>query len=564
VEEFQALADGIPTLCWMAEPDGHIYWYNKGWYDYTGTVAADMQGWGWQSVHDPEVLPAVMKRWGASLSAGVPFEMTFPLRGADGVFRPFMTRVAPVRGEDGKVRRWLGVNTDVTEAAEREEALHRVADALRDSENRLQTIFDTAPVGFLIGEAPSGRLIAGNPQADAIFRQPMIFAGREERYQEHVSFHADGRRVDPREFPMARAIAGEEHPEIEVLYHHRDGTQSWMRLIGAPIKTDGLITGAIVAVLDIDRKMRAIQAFSEIRNDLERRVTEEVQAREAAQVRLVQAEKLTALGQLAGGIAHDFNNVLQAVSGGTVLIRRHADDPAAVKRFGGMVEHAARRGASVTRRLLSFARRDELRAEPVDVPVLLEGLHEILTHTLGAGVTVQLDLEPELSLALADRGQLETVLVNLATNARDAMPGGGVIIISARAEMVAHNAHPTGLSAGDYVRVAVADTGAGIDAALLARVVEPFFTTKEQGKGTGLGLPMARSFAEQSGGALSIASEPGHGTTVTLWLPVTSAATEADVQADIVTFTAGAREPRILLVDDDDMVRELLADELTD
>jgi len=563
-EEFQTLADGIPTLCWMAEPDGHIYWYNKGWYDYTGTVAADMKGWGWQSVHDPEVLPSVMRRWGASLSAGVPFEMTFPLRGADGVFRPFMTRVAPVRGDDGKVRRWLGVNTDVTEAAEREATLHHVANALRDSENRLQLIFDTAPVGFLIGEAPSGRLIAGNPQADAMFHQPMIYEGSEDRYLDLVTCHPDGRRVEPAEFPMTRALAGEARPELEVLQYHRDGTQTWMRFIAAPIRTDGRITGAMVAVLDIDRKMRAMQALSEIRNDLERRVTEEVEAREAAQVRLIQAEKLTALGQLAGGIAHDFNNVLQAVSGGTVLIRRHADDPEAVKRFGAMVEHAARRGASVTRRLLSFARRDELRAEPVVVPVLLEGLHEILTHTLGAGVMVQLDLEPGLSLVLADRGQLETVLVNLATNARDAMPDGGAIIISARAETVSQDAHPSGLAPGDYVRMAVADTGLGMDATLLARVVEPFFTTKEAGKGTGLGLPMARSFAEQSGGALSIASEPGRGTIVTIWLPVTSARTESEVLADIVTFTEGQREPRILLVDDDDMVRELLADELTD
>jgi PAS domain S-box-containing protein len=118
-EEFRTLADGIPTLCWMAEPDGHIYWYNRRWYEYTGTVAAEMVGWGWQSVHDPIVLPAMLERWHNSLATGEPFEMTFPLRGADGVFRPFMTRMAPVRGPDGEVRRWLGVSTDVTEAVER-------------------------------------------------------------------------------------------------------------------------------------------------------------------------------------------------------------------------------------------------------------------------------------------------------------------------------------------------------------------------------------------------------------------------------------------------------------
>lgn len=565
VEEFQTLAEGIPTLCWMADPEGDVYWYNRRWYEYTGTQPADMEGWGWQAVHDPMVLPLVTERWRASLATGEPFEMTFPLLGADGVFRPFMTRVAPVRGENGKIRRWLGVNTDVAEAAEREAALHQAATDLRDSETRLQVIFDTAPVGIIIAEAPSGRIIRGNQQAEAIFRHPVIHSPTIHDYNDWVSFHPDGRRVAAHEYPLARALAGDERPELEVLYQRGDGTRGWVRLVAAPIRDADTIAGAAVVVLDIDRKTRALEALAEARSDLERRVGEETRARQAALAQLAQAEKLTALGQLAGGIAHDFNNVMQAVSGGAALIKRHAGERDKVDRIASMVGEAARRGASVTRRLLAFARRDELRAELIDVSDLLNGLQEVLTHTLGSAVVVRIESSPRLSAVLADRSQLETVLVNLATNARDAMPAGGMIVISATAAAISDDTHPARISAGQYVSIAVTDTDLGMNAEILERVLEPFFTTKEQGKGTGLGLSMARGFAEQSGGGLTIGSEPDRGAIVTLWLPAVGA--EGIPAAPAVASHAPAdREsgPRLLLVDDEVLVREMLAEELID
>lgn len=202
LEEFRTLADGIPTLCWMAKPDGRIYWFNQRWFDYTGTQAAEMEGEGWQSVHDPAVLPAVLERWHRSIAAGTSFEMTFPLRRTEGVFRPFMTRVAPVRDANGQVRRWLGVNSDVTEAAEREAALVQAAAALRVSEGRLRVIFDTAPVGIIIAEAPTGQLVAANQQTEVIFRHPMLHSPDVRRYQDWVSFHPDGRRVAAEEYPL--------------------------------------------------------------------------------------------------------------------------------------------------------------------------------------------------------------------------------------------------------------------------------------------------------------------------------------------------------------------------
>jgi PAS domain S-box-containing protein len=279
---------------------------------------------------------------------------------------------------------------------------------------------------------------------------------------------------------------------------------------------------------------------------------------------LAQAEKLSALGQLAGGVAHDFNNIVQGVAGCASIIGRYSSDADKVKKFARMLEDAAWRGASITRRLLALARQDELQTEAIEVPRLLEDLRSMLSHTLGANIDIRLELGQELPLALADKGQLEAVLVNLAANSRDALPEGGAIVISAETETVAAGKHEADLRLGSYVRLAVADNGIGMDAALLKRAVEPFFTTKGPGKGTGLGLSMARGFAEQSRGALAVASEPGRGTRVTLWLPAAGAeATQPrPTERDPNAVTSG--RPRVLLVDDEKMVRDVLTGELSD
>jgi signal transduction histidine kinase/ActR/RegA family two-component response regulator len=312
---------------------------------------------------------------------------------------------------------------------------------------------------------------------------------------------------------------------------------------------------------------RAQADLRRLNAELQARVEAEVAAREEAQTRLAQARRMEALGQLAGGIAHDFNNVLQAVQGGAKLIEGTTADPRRVRRLASMIADAAARGAAVTRRLLTFARRADLRAEPVDAAELLEAMREILRHTLGAGVEVLVQVAPGVAALLADKGQLETVLVNLASNARDAMGGAGVLTLSALHETVPPRgvaaAGPGGPTSGDYVRLSVADTGAGMDAATLARASEPFFTTKPRGKGTGLGLAMARGFAEQSGGALRIESAPGAGTTVHLWLPVArDGLAAASGLATGEKAGPGDARLRILLVDDEAIVRALTAEGL--
>ncbi len=309
--------------------------------------------------------------------------------------------------------------------------------------------------------------------------------------------------------------------------------------LGVPLATaDGEVLGSLCAIDTAPRDWSAEDAatlrdlaglaMSEVSLrrfaiELEARLGEEAAAREAAQARLARTRRLEALGQLTGGVAHDFANVLQAVQGGVRLAAGRLDrDPAAVRHLLDLVGDAANRGASVTRRLLAFARRGELGVGRVDTAALLESLGEVLTHALGTpGLRIRVEAEPGLPQVLADRGELETVLVNLATNARDAMPKGGALTVAAAVETVAEGAppHPAGLRPGRYVRLSTGDTGIGMDAETLSHAAEPFFTTKPEGQGTGLGLAMAREFAEQAGGGFAISSQPGRGTTVTLWLP---------------------------------------------
>jgi PAS domain S-box-containing protein len=278
---------------------------------------------------------------------------------------------------------------------------------------------------------------------------------------------------------------------------------------------------------------------------------------------LAQAQKLQALGQLAGGIAHDFNNILQAVSGAAMLIEQRPGDHDRVRRLASTMIAAANRGTSITQRLLSFARRGELRAAPIATSDLLNSMREVFAYTLGTTIAVCTSVPPSVPALIADQPQLETAIINLGTNARDAMPGGGTIILSAEAENVAEgHHHPAGLAPGDYVRLSFADNGTGMDAATLARVSEPFFTTKPQGQGTGLGLAMVKGFTEQSGGGLSITSTPGQGTTVTMWLhQATTDVVRTGGDDDQHGVPIGLQlSARILLVDDDDLIRETLAE----
>ena len=295
----------------------------------------------------------------------------------------------------------------------------------------------------------------------------------------------------------------------------------------------------------------------------EAQVRDEVAAREAAQVQVAHAERMSALGALAGGIAHDFNNILQAVSAGAQLIERRPTDSEYVRRYAEQIEAAVERGAAISHRLLGFARQDVLQPELIEPAELFDEVRELLAHTIDASIKIKIEVAIGAAGFVSDRFRLETVLLNLATNARDAMPGGGTLSISATDEDLGH-ARESPLKAGSYVSIAVSDTGTGMDVATLQRAGQPFFTTKPKGKGTGLGLSMAREFAEQSGGSLTIESELGQGATVTLRLPRGDLGRVAPGSPESPGADSTRARIHVMLVDDDDAVRAPLARSLED
>ena len=426
-EEFQTLADNIPALAWMAYADGNIFWYNRRWYEFTGTSAESQAGWGWESVHNPDILPQVVERWTQSIESGEPFEMTFPLKGADGVFRPFLTRVVPVRDETGTIVRWFGTNVDVSD------------------------------------------------------------------------------------------------------------------------------------------QVAAEQALLALNETLELRVSEEVTRRTQAEDALRQAQKMETIGQLTGGIAHDFNNLLQIIVGNLDILRRNLpEDSAPLQRSVDNASKGAERAAVLTQRLLAFARRQPLAPKILDPNKLVSGMSEMVHRTLGETYAIETILGSGLWRVEADPNQLETALLNLAVNSRDAMPDGGKLTIETTNTYLDRDYadQHSGVLPGQYVVMCVSDTGSGMDAATAERAFEPFFTTKEVGKGTGLGLSMVYGFVKQSGGHLKIYSEPGEGTTVKIYLPHHHGAETPDAEASRERVPEGSGSEIILLCEDDDDVRAFSAESL--
>jgi signal transduction histidine kinase/CheY-like chemotaxis protein len=272
---------------------------------------------------------------------------------------------------------------------------------------------------------------------------------------------------------------------------------------------------------------------------------------------LRQAQKIEAIGQLTGGVAHDFNNLLMVISGGLDMLERK-DDPTRRRRLIDGMRQAAQRGTGLTRQLLAFARRQALRPEPVDLARQIGGMQELLDRSLRGDVHVRLEFPEDLWVTEVDPGELELVVLNLAVNARDAMPTGGTIVI--RGENLA--GWRDGTLEGDFVRLSVIDTGTGMSPEVRAHAFEPFFTTKEVGKGSGLGLAQAYGFAQQSGGGARIESEPGRGTTVMLMLPRSAKAAPADQHhlINLNTHRAPASgKGCVLLVEDDEEVAALVA-----
>jgi signal transduction histidine kinase len=295
--------------------------------------------------------------------------------------------------------------------------------------------------------------------------------------------------------------------------------------------------------------------------ELERRVEERTRERETALAQVHEMQKLESLGKLTGGLAHDFNNLLMTIMSNLDLLSKRFQTDSKVKRLVDGAMQSAERGATLTKRMLAFARRQELRPEPVDIGYLINGMAEMLQRTLGPTIEITMGFRDDLDRVLADPNQLELAILNLALNARDAMPDGGRLTITAR-----HEGGELGPNAesGDYAVLTVSDTGIGMDENTLKRATEPFFTTKEVGKGTGLGLSMVHGLTAQSGGSMHISSRPGSGTTVELWLPIAKGSKVSEVSPKMQSEANAKKSYCVLVVDDDPLVAEATANMVDD
>jgi PAS domain S-box-containing protein len=378
---------------------------------------------------------------------------------------------------------------------------------------------------------PTGIVTSWNPGAQ---RFKGYTAG--EIVGQHFSrFYTDEDRETALPKRALETAAREGKFEAEGWRVRKDGTRFWAWVVIDPIRSpSGEIVGYAKITRDLTERKEAQQR-------LER-------TREA----LLQAQKMEAIGQLTGGIAHDFNNLLMAVLGSLELMRKRLPDDPKLLSLLENAERGAQRGASLTKRMLAFARRQEMKQEAVDIPELVRGMTELLQRSIGSSVSIETRFPLALKPVRTDANQLEMALLNLAVNARDAMPEGGQIVIAARQQEIGLG---NGLKPGSYVCLSVSDTGAGMDEATLRRATEPFFTTKGPGKGTGLGLSMVHGMTEQSGGRLDLHSHVGTGTTAELWLPVAQATAAASEQP--LNPPAESRDQEglvVLAVDDDGLV----------
>jgi PAS domain S-box-containing protein len=316
---------------------------------------------------------------------------------------------------------------------------------------------------------------------------------------------------------------------------------------------------------ELTERQRAEVALRELNDTLEQRVADEIERRGEAEEALRQSQKMETVGQLTGGIAHDFNNLLQIVTGNLeILLRAIPEDSPRLRRSAGNAMTGAQRAAMLTQRLLAFSRRQPLQPKPIDINRLVAAMHDLLHRTLGETIEVEAVLAPRLWCVEADPHQLENGLLNLAVNARDAMPGGGKLTIETQNTHLDHSyvAQHAEVMPGQYIVICVSDTGTGMDADTVSRAFEPFFTTKEVGKGTGLGLSMVYGFVKQSGGHLKVYSEPGEGTTVKIYLPRLIGDASGEEESGTLAAPEAAWGETVLVCEDDDDVRAYSAEVL--
>jgi PAS domain S-box-containing protein len=541
-EMFRAMAEASPECIKVVATDGRLLQMNPAGL---AMIGAD----SWQSVAHASafdlVAPEHLDMWLANherVCAGETRVWEFDMVGLKGIRRSMETHASALLLSDGSTAQ-LAITRDVTErnksrqaqlqlSAELEEKMQartRELEAalrrLQESERSFELLVDSVTDYALYMLDPTGRVVSWNSGA----RRIKGYEAAEIIGKNFECFYSEQDRAAGIPATGLRTAAREGRLETEGWRVRKDGSRFWANVIIDPITTDGRLVGYA-------------------------KITRDITERRAAEARLRQAQKMEAVGQFTGGAAHDFNNLLMAILGSLEILRKRLpNDPRLLALLDNAMQ-GAKRGSSLTQRMLAFARRQELKHEAVDLAHLVNNMLELLERSLGPTINIETRFPLEVVRVRTDANQLETALLNLAINSRDAMPNGGTITISVAKHAIAA-AHPTGLAPGAYACLIVADTGQGMDEATVARATEPFFTTKGIGKGTGLGLSMVDGLTAQSGGKLIVQSVPGRGTTMELWFPVTTVEAVGERSSTESHVRAQAERPlSILAVDDDSLV----------
>ncbi|AWM92193.1 hybrid sensor histidine kinase/response regulator [Pseudomonas sp. 31-12] len=523
---FRLLIDAVVDYAiYMIDPDGIITSWNAGAKRFKGYEEAEILGQHFSRFYTEEDRRIGLPQRALDTATR---EGRFESEGwrvrKDGSHFWCHVVIDPIIDPNGKLLGFAKITRDLTDRKMAEETL-------KQSEQQFRLLVQSVTDYAIYMLAPDGRLTNWNLGAQRIkgYRP-------EEVIGQHFSIFYTPEDREAGEPQRALETATREGRfENKAWRVRKDGTRFFAHVVVDPIWGEtGTLLGFAKITRDITEATLAQKALE--------------QTREA----LFQAQKMQAIGQLSGGIAHDFNNLLTVILGNLEIVRKRVGEDPKVTRLVDNATQGALRGVSLTQRMLAFARRQELQSESVEIPALVEGISGLLRSSLGPSVQLETRFSPDLVPVVADVNQLELAVLNLATNARDAMPNGGKIIISTRTEEIPDQSTLM-LEAGQYVCLSVTDTGEGMDEATLASAMDPFFTTKGVGKGTGLGLSMVHGFIEQLGGRFILKSQKDIGTTAELWIPAATA--NSVIKPAVAEMEAPpVAQLCVLVVDDDSLV----------